>query len=218
MSPKIQLALDTTDGIQALRLASMCAESVDILEAGTPLIKSVGIGIVSQLRAVFPDKIILADLKSSDVGSYEAEMAFKAGADIVTTQGITTRATILGVQKEADKWGKRAEVDMTGVSDPAALGIELKQQGVSLVLVHRSIDEELTAGALWDEKARGIVKTLVDNGLDVAIAGGLNRQVLPLLKDIAVYAIVVGRGITAQSDPAAATRELRLLVDTIWTK
>ncbi len=216
MPPKIQLALDTLDGIQALELARKCAPFVDILEAGTPLIKSVGIGIVRQLRAVFPEKLILADLKSSDVGAYEAEMAFKAGADIVTTQGITTRATILGVQKEADKWGKRAEVDMTGVADPAALAIDLKKQGVSLVLIHRSIDEELNVGALWDAKARDIVKTLVDNNLDVAIAGGLNADVLPLLKDIKIYAIVIGRGITAQSDPAKAARELRKLVDTLW--
>jgi 3-hexulose-6-phosphate synthase len=216
MPPKIQLALDTLDGIEALELARKCAPSIDILEAGTPLIKSEGIGIVRQLRAVFPEKLILADLKSSDVGAYEAEMAFKAGADIVTTQGITTRSTILGVQKEADKWGKRAEVDMTGVADPAALAIDLKKQGVSLVLIHRSIDEELNAGALWDVKARNIVKTLVDSGLDVAIAGGLNADVLPLLKDIHIYAIVVGRGITAQSDPAKAARELRKLVDTLW--
>lgn len=218
MPPKIQLALDTLDGIHALELARNCAPYVDILEAGTPLIKSVGIGIVSQMHAVFPDKLILADLKSSDVGAYEAEMAFKAGADIVTTQGITTRATILGVQQEADKWRKHAEVDMTGVKDPIALAMELQKQGVSLVLIHRSIDEELTAGALWDEKARSMVQKLEESGLDVAIAGGLNAQVLPTLKNLKVYAIVVGRGITAASDPALAAKAIRELVDSTWEK
>ena len=45
-------------------------------------------------------------------------MAFDNDADIVTIQVITTLATIREVQKEAHKWGRRAEVDMTGVSDP----------------------------------------------------------------------------------------------------
>jgi 3-hexulose-6-phosphate synthase len=102
--PKIQLAIDKLDWDDALRLAALAAPYVDILEAGTPLIKSVGIRIVSELKAAHPDKLVLADLKSSDVGAYEANMAFKAGADIVTTQGITTLATIAEVQREADKW------------------------------------------------------------------------------------------------------------------
>ena len=128
--PKIQLALDTLDFDHALHLASLAAPFVDIIEAGTPLIKSVGISIVTRLKAAHPDKIILADLKSSDVGAYEAEMAFKAGADIVTTQGITTLATITEVQREADVWHRRAEVDMTGVSDPLKRAREVQKVGV----------------------------------------------------------------------------------------
>jgi len=90
--PKIQLALDTLSAETALELARLTAPYVDILEAGTPLIKSAGIGIVSRLKIAYPDKLVLADLKSSDVGAYEAAMAFRAGADIVTTQGINNNA------------------------------------------------------------------------------------------------------------------------------
>jgi 3-hexulose-6-phosphate synthase len=216
MSVKIQLALDTLDGDYALELAQKCAPYVDILEAGTPLIKSVGIGIVTRLRADHPDKLIMADLKSSDVGAYEANMAFKAGADIVTTQGITTLATITEVQREADKWGKRAEVDMTGVVDPAERSRQVKKVGVSLVLYHRSIDEETTIGALWDEKACQAVANMTALGMDVAIAGGVDAKVIPLLKDFPLYGIVVGRGITGQADPEAAAREIHRLVHEIW--
>lgn len=63
------------------------------------------------MHAVFHDMLILADLNSSDHGAYEADMmAFKAGLDIVTTQGITTHAATPCVQHEAVKWHKRAEV------------------------------------------------------------------------------------------------------------
>jgi len=213
---KIQLAIDTLNGERALVLANLATPWVDILEAGTPLIKSVGIGIVSKLKAAHPDKLVLADLKTSDVGAYEAEMAFKAGADIVTTQGITTLATITQVQHVADQWDRRAEVDMTGVADPVARAQELLPRGVSLVLFHRSIDEELTAGALWDEKACQTVRELFALGVDVAVAGGIDSEILPLLCNVPLYGIVVGRGITAQPDPAAAARKIYERVHELW--
>jgi 3-hexulose-6-phosphate synthase len=213
---KLQLALDTLAGDEALRLAALTAPFVNILEAGTPLIKSVGISIVTRLKAAHPDKLILADLKSSDVGAYEAEMAFKAGADIVTTQGITTLATIREVQREADKWKRRAEVDMTGVEDPAARTKQVQELGVSLVLYHRSIDEETTQGALWDEKAVDTVRVMCALGLDVAIAGGIHYDTLPLLSGVPIYGVVIGRGITAQPDPAAAAKKIAERIRKIW--
>ena len=50
MSVKLQLALDTLEREHALKLAEPAAPYVEILEAGTPLIKSVGIRIVSDLK------------------------------------------------------------------------------------------------------------------------------------------------------------------------
>jgi 3-hexulose-6-phosphate synthase len=213
---KLQLALDTLDREEALKLASLAAPYVNILEAGTPLIKSVGIGIVTQLKAAHPDKIVLADLKSSDVGAYEAAMAFRAGADVVTTQGITTLATIREVQREADTWKRRAEVDMTGVGDPVRRAKEVRDVGVSLVLYHRSIDEETTQGALWDATVVQVVREMCNLGLDVAVAGGVNQDVLPLLRAVPLYGVVVGRGITAQADPALAARQIANCIREIW--
>lgn len=213
---KIQLALDTLNGDEALRLAESVSDSIDIFEAGTPLIKSVGIDIVRKIKSAHPNKIVLADLKSSDVGAYEANMAFTAGADIVTTQGITTLATIREVQREADRWKRRAEVDMTGVRDPIARAKEVKDAGISLVLYHRSIDEELTQGALWDENTVNIVREMCTLGLDVAIAGGIHYDILPLLKGVPVYGIVIGRGITAQPDPVYAAEKTAQRIREIW--
>jgi 3-hexulose-6-phosphate synthase len=214
--PKIQLALDTLSAETALELARLTAPYVDILEAGTPLIKSAGIGIVARLKIAHPDKLVLADLKSSDVGAYEAGMAFNAGADIVTTQGITTLATIVEVQREADRWQRRAEVDMTGVADPVGRSTELRNQGISLVLYHRSIDQEVTEGAAWDATACRTVQEMCALGLDVAVAGGLHLELLPKLAGLPIYGMVIGRGITAQADPASAARAIFELRGELW--
>jgi 3-hexulose-6-phosphate synthase len=55
---KLQLAMDTLDAGEALRLAECAAPFVDILEAGTPLIKSVGIDIVRKLKSIHPEKLV----------------------------------------------------------------------------------------------------------------------------------------------------------------
>jgi len=217
MIPKIQLALDLLDGDKALAIAQAAAPYVDIIEAGTPLIKSVGIRIVTRLKNAHPDKIVLADTKTSDVGAFEANMAFSAGADIVTTQGITTLATIEAVQKEADRWGRRAEVDMTGVGDPVARSRECQAIGVSLVLYHRSVDEELSRGAAWDETAVHTVRDMCDLGLDVAIAGGVNPAILTLLRHVPLYTVIIGRSITAQPDPTVAASAIRQQINQNWS-
>ena len=77
---RLQLALDFVDLSRALRVAAMAVpEGIDIVEAGTPLIKSEGLDAVRELRKAFPDKAILADLKTADAGRIEMECAAKAG-------------------------------------------------------------------------------------------------------------------------------------------
>lgn len=217
MTIRIQLALDMLDRGRAIEVAKLCAPYVDIIEAGTPLIKSVGIGIVKILKQTHNTHLVVADLKSSDVGAYEAEMAFSAGADIITTLGVTTTATIIEVQREADKWNRQALVDMTGVKDPVERALELKDYGINMVLYHRSIDEEVTQGAVWNDEACRTVMELTNLGMDVLVAGGINLNTLPLLCKIKLYGIIIGRSITAHEDPAFAAREFKQKSREFWT-
>ena len=60
------------------------------------------------------------------------------------------------------------------------------------------IDEEITQGVAWNEKALQTVEELCTIGLDVAVAGGINADIIPMLWDASLYAVVVGRGITSK--------------------
>ena len=105
---------------------------------------------------------------------------------------------------------------MTGVADPESRSREVQKAGVSLVLYHRSIDEELTEKALWDDKACATVRAMCALGLDVAIAGGVTRDVFPMLRGVPIYGIVIGRGITAQPNPAEAASLIQKRMKEIW--
>ena len=95
MKPVLQVALDLLNADRALAIAKDAVKGgADWLEAGTPLIKSEGMDIVRQLREMFPDKIIVADMKTMDTGALETEMAAKAGADIICILAASDDGTI----------------------------------------------------------------------------------------------------------------------------
>ena len=86
--PMLQIAMDYITLPPALAMAVKVAPEVDIIEIGTPLCKAVGLdGIRAMRDLVGPNKLILADFKSPDVGGLEAKMAFDAGADMMTVIG-----------------------------------------------------------------------------------------------------------------------------------
>ena len=95
MKPVLQVALDLLNADRALAIAKDAVKGgADWLEAGTPLIKSEGMDIVRQLREQFPDKTIVADMKTMDTGALETEMAAKAGADIISILAASDDGTI----------------------------------------------------------------------------------------------------------------------------
>ena len=110
--PMLQIAMDYIALPPALAMAAKVSPEVDIIEIGTPLCKAVGLDAIRAMREmVGPDKLILADLKSPDVGGLEAKMAFDAGADIMTVIGGAALATVesaLDAAKAGKKIGRPA--------------------------------------------------------------------------------------------------------------
>ena len=104
--PMLQLALDYFSLPPAIAMAAKVAPYVDVIEIGTPLCKAAGMEAVRAIREVCPDNLILADLKTPDVGDLEAKMAFDAGADFMTVIGGAALATVELALKMAKAEGK----------------------------------------------------------------------------------------------------------------
>lgn len=102
----LQIALDFLSLDEALKVASASHIYVDIIEAGTPLIKSEGIRAVEILKKNFHGKKIFADLKIMDAGLLEARMAFEAGADMISVCAQASIETIKEAIEENRRWVK----------------------------------------------------------------------------------------------------------------
>ncbi|HEX9510065.1 MAG TPA: 3-hexulose-6-phosphate synthase [Puia sp.] len=208
---KLQVAIDLLTTEEALALAAKVAPYVDIIELGTPLIKNMGSSVISAMKKAHPDKIVFADLKTADAGELEADIAFKAGADLVTVMGAAGNATIAGAVKAAKAHGKGVVVDTIGVADRVSRAREVAKIGVDFVELHAGLDEQWAPGysiqVLIDEAARA--------GTAVSIAGGVNiSNVADVIKAGAQVA-VAGAAIYSAKDPGAAAKALREAIDAV---
>jgi 3-hexulose-6-phosphate synthase len=201
---KLQVAIDLLSIDDAIALAKKVAPYIDIIELGTPLVKSVGVSGITAMKEAFPDKLVLADFKTADAGELEADMAFKAGADYVTILGTSSDSTIVGAVKAAKAHGKAVVIDTIGVKDRVKRAQEVTALGVEFVELHSGLDEQAEEGysiqVLIDEASRA--------GVPVSIAGGVNKDSIKAVKDAGVVVAVAGGAIYSAEDPAQAAKEL----------
>jgi 3-hexulose-6-phosphate synthase len=203
---KLQVALDVLDLPSALTLANQVSEYVDILELGTPLVKSAGIAAVSAIKAAHPDKLVFADLKTADAGALEAEMAFEAGADLVTVMGAVDDDTVRGAVAAGEKYGKQVVADMISVVDGRVARIrEVAKLGVSFVEIHAGLDEQARPGYSIDQ----LLNDGREAGVPFSIAGGVKADTIASVREAGAVVAVAGGAIYNAADPGAAAAELK---------
>ena len=204
-----QMALDSLDFDATIALAEKVAPHVDILEIGTPCIKHNGIKLLETLRAKFPNNKILVDLKTMDAGEYESEPFYKAGADIVTVLGISDMGTIKGVIDAANKYGKKAQIDLINVADKAAVTKAAAAAGAHIIGVHTGLDQQAAGQTPFADLA--LVAGL-NLGVEISVAGGVKAATAKQVKDAGATIIVAGAAIYGAADPAAAAAEITAIV------
>jgi 3-hexulose-6-phosphate synthase len=216
-TPLLQLALDYISLPPALVMAAQVGPEVDIIEIGTPLCKAAGIDAVRAIREVCPKNLILADLKTPDVGGLEAAMAFDAGADMMTVIGGATLDTIRQALDVAQKRGKQVLMELTGVRDIVERAAEWRPLGVDWIVYHREWDAQ-AAGRMWTEADKVTISRLIVMGFKVTATGGMTMDLLPFFADLPISALICGRGIRESANPRAAANEMRQALADLWSK
>jgi len=206
MEPVLQVALDLVHGDRAMAIAKEAAEGgVDWIEVGTPLIKSEGMEIVRSLKKAFPKHIIVADMKTMDVGGMEVEMAAKSGADVVVVLGLSSDPTITEAILSARQYGARVMVDLFNVSDKPARAKQVEAMGASFVCVHVGVDEQMVGGSPT-EQLMGVAEAV---DIPVAAAGGINSETAPAILSAGASIVIVGGAIIKAQDVAAAAADVK---------
>ncbi|MDQ1912031.1 3-hexulose-6-phosphate synthase [Paenibacillus sp. GD4] len=206
---KLQLALDLVNIPQAKELVKEVEAYVDIVEIGTPVVINEGLRAVKEIKEAFPNLQVLADLKIMDAGGYEVMKASEAGADIITVLGVSDDSTILGAVQEARKQNKKIMVDMINVKNMEERAQEIDALGVDYICVHSGYDHQAAGKNSFEELSA--IKRVVKQA-KTAIAGGIKLDTLPEVIQAKPDLVIVGGGITSQTDKRAVAAEMQRLV------
>ena len=202
----LQVALDLINAHRALQIAKEAVDGgADWVEAGTPLIKSEGMEVVRKLKQSFPEKIIVADMKTMDTGAVETEMAAKAGADVVCILGASDDETIKDSLRAARKYGTKVMVDLIGVKDKQSRAKEIEKLGADFLCIHVGIDEQMKG-----KQPINILKTLSNEvKIPIAVAGGLNSETVAEVVEAGASIVIVGGAITKAKNVTEATKIIK---------
>jgi 3-hexulose-6-phosphate synthase/6-phospho-3-hexuloisomerase len=205
---QLQVALDLLSLEDALEIASKIAPYADILEAGTPLIKSEGIKTVRILKETYPNKLICADLKIADAGYLEVRMAAKAGADIVTVLADAYNITIEETLRAAAEFNVEIMADLIMSRRPKKRLEEIKDlnyEGKKLgyALVHSGLDRQESRYSPFSE-LQSVAN--IQARPKLAIAGGIQVNDISKMKPYALDIIIIGGAITRVKNPELAAK------------
>ncbi len=209
--PYLQIALDIPNLVETKRIVDELPQrDMILLEAGTPLIKRYGVGVIKEIKEIWKDAFVIADLKTLDVGKVEVDLAFEETADAVVASGLASKETLDNVIYEAHRLGIYAVIDMMNVQDPLKL-LNSLEENPDVVILHRSIDREITLGEEQSQlelineikkEAKKAKKKIL-----VAVAGGMRPETTRNALESGADIIIVGRYITQSKDVKKSARE-----------
>lgn len=214
--PLLQVALDNTTLEAAIESVKKYGHIIDIVEVGTVLHYAEGAKATRKMREMYPDKIVLDDIKGADAGTTLANIVFGAGADITTAICCADVNTMIAMKKVAAEYGenKDVQIELYGnwTFDEAQLWLDA---GLTQLVYHRSRDAEL-AGKKWSDDDLTKIKKLIQMGFKVTITGGLQVDDLTLFKGIDIHGVIAGRSIRNADDPEQAALKFKTEIKRIW--
>jgi len=208
--PILQVALDLLELERAVAIAREAIRGgADWVEAGTPLIKSVGMEAVRRLRAEFPDREIVADMKVADTGTLEVEMAAKSGASVVCILATADDEVVREAVRAKHLYGVRIMADLINTPDPIGRARELEEMGVDIIAAHAGIDQQMVGLSSVD-----LVKELAGKiSVPIAVAGGLDAASAAEAVRSGAGIVIVGGNIVRSGDVTASTGKIRRSID-----
>jgi 3-hexulose-6-phosphate synthase len=204
-----QISVDVTTLQQGLGVASArLAGGVNIVEMGTPLLKTQGVAnVVPAFRKRFPDALLLADMKTMDGGAGEARSVFTGGGnifDFLALAGVDTAKSICAVRDEfrraAPELPRLVFCDiMVPHQGPAAqageVALRMVEAGVDAVGIHlqsdaRRANPKLIEDDYLSDVARAVFER-IGKVAPVQVVGGLSIPQAKRLAKAGLRAFVI---------------------------
>ncbi|GAP11446.1 3-hexulose-6-phosphate synthase [Bellilinea caldifistulae] len=168
----LQLAFNYDLSLARQIIPSLPKNERIFIEAGTPYLKYEGMRGLREMRRMWKGHIV-ADLKVSDGGRQEVEMAHQAGATAVTALGSSPVETLNHFVSRCAELSMISMLDMLGVDDPLERVMKMRHPP-DVVILHRGRDEESTRGKVIQYRHVNRLRSKFD--VVISAAGGVDLR------------------------------------------
>lgn len=191
---KLSLAIDRLKDVQAETFISQLHQDCDIVEIGTSFTKEYGVEFVRRIKKRYPQTTLFADIKTVDEATYEFQLYYDAGADVVSVLGSADIQTLLLAQTCAKQNNKEYVIDLLGIN--ADMIEKVQKFGDAIFCIHVPSD------------LQGDVTSLVKQTIDKlpgcskkAAAGGICLEQIKELHQAGIHIAMIGGSILKTTDP-----------------
>lgn len=201
---KVQVAIDRVELDKAIALVEKFNGVADIIEIGTSLIKDYGLLNLKKLPLKATNSLILGDIKTNDEGTYEFTMGYNQGFDILTVMGSSSLETLQKCYDVSKEYNKKMMIDLLECSYEKIK--EISRFDEAIYCLHTSVDKN-NSNNIIDELRE--FKLKFPNIKNIAIAGGINLEIIKKFKSEDINIVVIGSSITAAKDPMKVLNEIK---------
>jgi 3-keto-L-gulonate-6-phosphate decarboxylase len=166
---------------------------------------------VRELRRRYRGRAIVADIKVIDAAEPIAELAFAAGANVVTVLGCASDDVIERVVTSARRYEGAVMADSLSVTNIPQRARELKDLGVNSICINRRGFKKARGGQ--EEGLKRLTALIPEIELPVYLAGGIDLAELATLTKQPLAGVIIGAAIAEASSPATVARQMRRLLD-----
>jgi len=204
---KLQISFDMTNLEQAITIAQDIAPFADIIEIGTLLVYTHGIQAVEAFRKAFPKQTLLVDSKIVDRGKEVVTLFAKAGADWITVMAGTNKNVIHTACSTAHDLKIKVMLDLLDAESIGQSALEAENLGADALLFHESHDDATVTFLDKWEMIQGNTK------LPIFVSHHIKRETIEKILSVKPHGVVIGRSITAASNPAQEAAFFREVCD-----
>lgn len=211
-APKLQVALDTTSMVESFRiLGNGLDETVDIVEAGTMLLLHEGLHAVDYLRAIYPDKLLVADFKC--VAPHFGTQIIKRNPNFITVLSVAEPHVKKQIAAETLERGCSQQVQVEIYGEYSLDNVrEWKSYGIDHVIYNRP----RSRSGPWGEPEAIDIGELVKLGMNVTATGGMSYENLEAIAGIPVFAVICGRSVLKADSPAVEALRIKGRIAELW--
>lgn len=167
--------------------------------------------MIERVKTAYPDKLVFVDTKTVDFGRQEAQIVFKAGADIMSVCGVASDETILYAIEEAQAYQKKVLVDLIGLGDSYRQAKRLGYLHPDYLAVHTGIDKRSSNNDLFEKVE--IISQI--SPIPLSVSGGILLDDISYLLMFHPAIIVVGASIVQSSKPRDIAKRFWKSINTL---